>query len=138
MTLSRAARAVLLTLPVVLAACGETSPDSAVPATTTGPAGTASPSSVPTTTSPGSTIELRLAQGAVVGGPRREAVALGQTVVLRATSDVVEELHVHTYDLRADLAPGQPGEVRFTADIPGRHEVEFETSGKTALTLEVR
>ena len=137
MTLSRAARAVLLTLPVVLAACGGTSTDSAGPAAPTLPASPASTSSAPTT-SPGTSIELKLAQGAVVGGPRREAVALGQTVVLRVTSDVSEELHVHTYDLRAELAPGQPGELRFTADIPGRHEVEFEASGKTALTLEVR
>lgn len=65
-------------------------------------------------------------------------MALGETVVLRATSDVAEELHVHTFDLRTELAPGRPGELRFTAEIPGRQEVEFERSAKTALTLELR
>ncbi len=63
---------------------------------------------------------------------------MDEKVVLRATSDVPEELHVHTYDVRADLTPGEPAEVRFTAGIPGRHEVEVEKSGKVALTLEVR
>ena len=52
-------------------------------------------------------------------------------------SDVVEELHVHTYEQRVALQPGQPGEVIFTATIPGRHEVEFEKSRRRALTLQV-
>jgi len=45
---------------------------------------------------------------------------------------------MRTYDQRIPLQPGKPGEVIFTADIPGRHEVEFEKSGKHALILEVR
>ena len=138
MTLSVAARAVALIAAVVLTTCGEPSTESSLPATTTAPSTSTSPTAAPTTASPGTTIELRLAQGSVVGGPRRESVALGETVVLRATSDVAEELHVHTFDLRVELAPGRSGELRFTADIPGRHEVEFEKSSKTALTLEVR
>lgn len=84
------------------------------------------------------TIEVELAGGSVVGGPRREAVRLGEQVRIRASSDVAEELHVHTYDVRAELRPGEPAEVSFTATIPGRHEVEFEKSRKVALTLEVR
>lgn len=130
----------------VLSGCGNpdedapptTEPAPLAPTTTTVPSA-ASPA--PSTTSApdaARVIQLELARGDVVGGPRREVVSMGESVVLRATSDVPEELHVHTYDVRTDLAPGVPGEVRFTADIPGRHEVEFEKSGKVALTLEVR
>ncbi len=83
------------------------------------------------------TIEVVLSDGQVRGGPRRETVELGQRVRMRAVSDVAEELHVHTYDQRVTLQPGQAAEVVFAADIPGRHEVEFEKSGRQALTLEV-
>ena len=94
-----------------------------------------------TTAAPGSstgrTIEVTLAGGQVSGGPRRESVRLGEQVRIRAVSDVPEELHVHTYEHRRALQPGQPGEVAFTASIAGRHEVEFEKSGKQAVTLVV-
>jgi hypothetical protein len=73
-----------------------------------------------------------------VGGPRKETVNLGDRVRLRATSDVAEVLHVHTYNLKTELQPGVAAEVVFEATIPGRHVVEFEKSGKDALTLEVR
>jgi hypothetical protein len=82
-------------------------------------------------------IEVRLVGGDVEGGPRLETVAVGDTVTIRAVSDVAEELHVHTYDLTADLRPATPGEVTFDASIPGRHEVEFERSGQLAITLKV-
>lgn len=134
MILPSAARAVVVAVVLGLTACGQSSSPSSSRTSTTASA----TSATTTTVSSGTAIELRFAQGEVLGGPRREAVALGETVVLRATSDVVEELHVHTYDLRSRLVPGQPVELRFTASIPGRHEVEFERSAKTALTLEVR
>lgn len=130
--------AFLAALTAAVAGCG----DSSEPASSTTLTSEVVPpvaSTVAATTVPGgSTIEVRFAGGNVVGGPRREMVALGRTVVIRATSDVPEELHVHTYDLRTDLVPGQPGEIRLEADIPGRHEVELEKAGKLALTLEVR
>lgn len=130
----------------VLGGCGDSDEDAPptsqpaplAPTTATAPS-SSSPAPSPTSAPDAArTIQLELAQDNVVGGPRRETVSVGETVVLRATSDVAEELHVHTYDVRTHLAPGEPAEVRFTADIPGRHEVEFEKSGKIALTLEVR
>lgn len=107
------------------------SPPSSGPSTTTAPA-------PPSTAAADFTIEVALAGGQVIGGPRKETVNRGARVRIRATSDVVEVLHVHTYDLKANLQPGQPGELDFEATIPGRHEVEFEESKKVALTLEVR
>ena len=53
------------------------------------------------------------------------------------TSDVAEEVHVHGYDLTVDLVPGQPGEVAFTADLPGAYEVELEGTGKLLFQLRV-
>jgi hypothetical protein len=40
-------------------------------------------------------------------------------------SDVAEEIHVHGYDIYADLEPGKPAEVAFRAEIEGVFEVEL-------------
>ena len=110
-----------------LAACGRPAPE--------GTAGGGT--SIAPTTDAVRTIEVALTGSQVRGGRRTEKVGLGERVRIRASSDVPEELHVHTYDLRQALQPSQPGEVLLTATIPGRHEVEFERSGRQALTLEV-
>lgn len=118
----------------MLAGCGGSSSDDAA-----APPGTSAPAPV-TSTAPaatGRTIEVALAGGQVQGGRRTEKVEVGEEVRIRAVSDVAEKLHVHTYDRRVELEPSQPIEVVFTADIPGRHGVEFEKSGRQALTLEV-
>ena len=134
---------VIALLPTtLLAGCGDSSPeDEARPSATSAPAPatSAEPSPVTSTTAAAQirTIEVAFAGGQVQGGRRTEKVDVGEQVRIRAVSDVAEELHVHTYDRRVDLQPGQPGEVVFTADIPGRHEVEFEKSHRQALTLEV-
>ncbi len=104
----------------------------------TAPGETAAPSPPSTTTDPGRTIDITFSGGQVAGGPRRETVRLGEKVRLRVASDVADEVHVHTYDLRADVVPKEVTEVEVTAAIPGRHEVELERSSKLLLTLEVR
>ena len=121
--------ALLAALP---AACSGSPDDPGAPATT------ASTGASPTaTTATGRTIEVAFAGGQVQGGRRTERVELGEQVRIRAISDVAEELHVHTYDRLLTLQPSQPAELVFTADIPGRHEVEFEKSRRQALVLEV-
>lgn len=142
----RAASLAMLVVAAAAAGCGDGNGSAAdrptststttANATATGERGSAPPTT--TTTRVDTIIEVRLTGGDVEGGPRRETVEVGSTVTIRVVADVAEELHVHTYDLSVELAPGDPGEVTFDATIPGRHEVEFERSGKVALTLEVR
>ncbi len=122
---------------VAVAACNGSSTEGAGDRTATSRTGPTAPTSVTATIDAIRTIEVGLVGGQVQGGRRTEKVELGEQIRIRATSDVAEELHVHTYDRRAALRPSQPAEVVFTADIPGRHEVEFEHSGRHALTLEV-
>ena len=83
-------------------------------------------------------IELTIAGGNVEGGVRREQVKQGSQVTLRVTSDVADELHVHTYDLKLDLVPGQSSDLTFLAKVPGVFEVELEDRHKKVLELEVR
>lgn len=126
----------------VLTGCGgSSSDDTAEPSQTSAP-GPATNQELPavTSTNPApqsKAIEIGFADGQVQGGRRTERVEVGEQVRIRAVSDVAEELHVHTYDRRVELRPSEPADVVFTADIPGRHEVEFERSGRQALTLEV-
>lgn len=82
-------------------------------------------------------IELSIVGGDVEGGVRREKVKQGSQVTLRVTSDVADEVHVHTYDLTVDLVPGQSADLTFLARIPGVHEIELEDREKKVLELEV-
>ena len=71
-------------------------------------------------------------------GSSRESVDLDSAVVVTVTSDVADEVHVHGYDLMADVAPGAPATIRFMADAPGRFEIELEDTGVQIAELEVR
>ena len=95
----------------------------------------------PTTTSQGPgtiRIDYTISGGRPDGGIARDSVTRGRIVVLRVTADVADEVHVHGYDLTADVGPGAPATIRFTADVPGRFEIELEESGVEIGELEVR
>ena len=127
---------------VGLNACGggdnsttTTSSAAAGQSTTTPP--TTAAASTSTTGSERATVVVGYA-GGTIDSPNEVEVKVGDEVVIRATSDVAEEVHVHTYDKRLDLAAGVPGELTFTADIPGVHEVELEKAHKQLFRLRVQ
>lgn len=124
---------------------GSTTTTTASPAgeatTTTTAAGGAPTSAAPAAggDEPGDgVIELTITGGNIAGGVRGEQVKQGAQVTIRVTSDVADELHVHTYDLRLDLAPGRSADLTFLAKVPGVFEVELEERGKKVLELDVR
>ena len=84
-----------------------------------------------------STIEVTVAAGAVSGDTGRQEVAVGDTVVVRVTSDQADEVHVHGYDNTVAVAPGETAEIQFVADIPGLFEVELESAGLLLTELAV-
>ena len=65
------------------------------------------------------------------------SVPLGSQVHLTVTSDVADEVHVHTYDVMVDLDEGEPGAIEFTASIAGIFEVELEGAAFHLIDLEV-
>ena len=83
-------------------------------------------------------IEYEVSGGKPLGGIGRDSVARGRIVVIRVASDVADGVHVHGYDLTAEVAPGAPAAIRFTASAPGRFEIELEESGVQIAELEVR
>ena len=64
-----------------------------------------------------------------LNGDERVEVSVDDVVMVMITSDVAEQAHVHGYDILADVGPDADGTILFTADTPGRFEIEFETSG---------
>ncbi len=82
-------------------------------------------------------IEVTVAGGRISGVDPRVSVGVGEQVVLRVTADVVEEIHVHGYDLYADLAPGTAAQLTFKADLPGSYEVELHRAGRPLFQLRV-
>jgi hypothetical protein len=145
--LRRWAAPAVLTIATVLtvAACDGDDSSQATGATTTTATTTttisgSATSGEPTTTTEPATpaIEVRVAGGKVQGGVRREQVRRGDAVVLRVVADVADEVHLHGYDRSADVGPGKPAQISFTADIPGVFEVELEQRKQKLLELEVR
>jgi outer membrane receptor protein involved in Fe transport len=131
-----------LTLAVVLTGCaGTDSAASADGGSSPTASSTASTSAAPTsgapTTRAGQRIEVTVAGGDVGGDTGRVPVAVGEQVTLVITSDAADEVHVHGYDLTADLTPGTPAELTFAATIPGVFEVELHEAGTVLLSLQV-
>jgi FtsP/CotA-like multicopper oxidase with cupredoxin domain len=61
----------------------------------------------------------------------------GDTVRFRVRSDEAEEVHIHGYDIKKDLEPGQTATVSFKASITGIFEIEFEGSATQIAELKV-
>jgi hypothetical protein len=86
----------------------------------------------------GVVVEARVTGDDVETASRRVRVDLGQKVRIRVEADHADEVHVHGYDLKGDVAPGKPAVVEFTADTPGVFEVELESAGLKLFELQVQ
>jgi hypothetical protein len=113
-------------------------------ATTAGATSTtagASSSSEATTTTAGFSgvlIEATVTGDEVETASRRVRIDRGQKVRIRVQADHAEEVHVHGYDLSAEVAPGRPAVIDFTADAPGVFEVELEQAKLKLFELQVQ
>jgi hypothetical protein len=84
------------------------------------------------------TVRLTVQGGRPVGGIARPSVKQGRRVRIVVRSDVADHVHLHGYDLMRDVGPGSPAQIVFTADIPGRFEIELEDRSLQLAELEVR
>jgi cytoskeletal protein RodZ len=71
-------------------------------------------------------IVVQVENGQPVGGAQDYEIEQGKQVVFIVRADVEDEVHIHGYDLTADVAPNQQAKITFTADDPGEFEVELE------------
>jgi hypothetical protein len=82
--------------------------------------------------------DIEIKQGAKVSGADVMQATQGQEVVLTLRSDQSDELHVHGYDLHANIKAGIPETLRFKADRSGRFSLELHHSNLELGALEVR
>jgi heme/copper-type cytochrome/quinol oxidase subunit 2 len=81
-------------------------------------------------------IEVTVREGQV-RGPLKPEVQQGQRVRITVDADVADEVHLHGYDLMADVEPGRPAELAFEATATGVFEVELEDAGLLLFQLKV-
>jgi heme/copper-type cytochrome/quinol oxidase subunit 2 len=134
---ARASAAVVLTA-LVLTGCAGTDPGDEASSPAGTPTGT---TAQPTDAAPRSASGLQLTVDVTGGQPSgdtgRVPVDLGEQVTLTVTSDTADEFHLHGYDLEAELVPGEPATLTFTADIAGVFEGELHEAGTVLLGLQV-
>jgi len=76
-------------------------------------------------------------RGGAVQGPRRFTVTQGERVRILVRADVSDHVHLHGYDLMADVVPGEPARIDFVAKAAGVYEVELEDAGTLLFHLEI-
>lgn len=106
-------------------------------ATTTAPTTTMP---APATTAPPEDPTVEISIGLYEGqveGDQEVSVDLGAPVRIVVAADVSDEVHVHGYDLFADVTPEADAVIEFAADIAGIFEVEMEAQGLELIRLEV-
>jgi hypothetical protein len=132
----------------VLAGCGgDDDGGGAAGATTTVASTTTTASAEPTSTGEpttttagfsGTLIEAKVTGDRVDTASRRVRVSRGEKVRIQVEADHAEEVHVHGYDLKKDVAPGKPAVIEFTADAQGVFEVELEEAALRLFELQVQ
>ena len=82
---------------------------------------------------------IRMKGRAPVDEPKTFTYEKGDTIRLRFTSDVAEEVHIHGFDNYVQVPAGEtPKTARFKADLEGIFEVEAHSSGEILAKLEIR
>ena len=102
------------------------------------PAPTPSPTETPSQSPIPDAVEIEIeVEDGEIAGPGEVEVTQGERVRIVVKADVSDEVHVHGYDLTADVTPLEAAVIVFRADAPGVYEVELESAGLLLLELSV-
>lgn len=81
---------------------------------------------------------IHIVGGKPKGGVQTITYNEGQEVEFTVVSDVADEIHVHGFNLKKDVAKGGSVTFRFPANDQGGHVIELEHRGEQIANLEVR
>ncbi len=84
------------------------------------------------------TIAIVVKDGRPSGGIQRPTIDKGDKVVLVIRTDAGEQVHLHGYDIERPVTPGTPVRIPFTANLPGRFELELHHPDALLAVIEVR
>lgn len=135
-----AAFGLLVSLFVALSRNGDDD-EAATPATTTATTArtTGTAPSATTTTAQPKVITIRIViPAANLPKARKYTVRRDRKIKLVVDSQIADQVHLHGYNLSKGVSAGQPATIEFTADAPGRFEIELENHGIRIGELEVR
>jgi hypothetical protein len=116
---------------------GQAAPPATAETTITESNGATTTEAVTTTAPKAVQVVVRVRGGKPVDGIVRAEARKGDPVVVIVGSDVSDEVHIHGYDLKGDVAPGMPVRIRFDANLTGRFEIELENRGEQIAQLTV-
>jgi plastocyanin len=127
----------LFAVTLLLAGCGgSSSGETPPPAAATTDAPAAEP---PADADAGVVVDVEIKDGQVTPQGERVEARVGQPITLTITSDVDEEIHVHSDpDHTWQVAAGESITESFTVDTPGQVAVEGHDLGVTIVQLVVR
>lgn len=114
-----------------------TDTEAVVTTTDTSTVETTTTETTPATPKP-TTIVIAVDNGRPRGGIKRPTVQKGDEVVLVVRTDAGEGVHLHGYDIEKPVTPGTPVRIPFTANLPGRFELELHHPDALLAVLEVR
>ncbi len=118
-------------------ATGTETAQATTPATTTTETATTTETTTPSAPKP-RTITIVVESGRPRGGIARPTVAKGAKIVVVVRADAGEEVHLHGYDIEKPVTPGTPVRIPFTADLPGRFELELHHPDALLAVIEVK
>jgi hypothetical protein len=93
-----------------------------------------------TTAEPSGPVKVRITyrDGKLSGDTGTVPIEKGADVQLMVRADVEDEVHLHGYDLAAEVAPGHQARINFKADDAGKFIAELESLELHIVTLRIR
>lgn len=139
MTVERRLATLAATVSLIVAsACGSGDEPESTPSpeATGSSSATTAPTQAPVD---GVRVEISITESGTTPAGDRVDVGVGEPVTLVVTSQIVDEVHVHSDpEVSIDVEPGQTIERTFTIDRPGQVAVESHETGATILQLVVQ
>ncbi|CAM2826209.1 hypothetical protein BST27_04900 [Mycobacterium intermedium] len=84
------------------------------------------------------TIDVTIANGQVTPTNAKMNATVGEQITLHVTSDVKDELHVHSVpDHKFEVAASPNQQFQFSVDVPGNVDVELHHLKRTVVTIQV-
>jgi len=111
-------------------------PTPSTPTPTASPSASGSPSPTQNPAPNRTVIDVTFRDGAV-RGPTEFTATQGEWVRILVRADISDHVHLHSYDLMADVAPGQPARIDFVAKVAGVFGCELEDAGIPLFRLEI-
>ncbi len=86
----------------------------------------------------GLTVDITIAHGQVTPANATLQATVRQPITLRVTSDVTDELHVHSVpDHKFEVAAAPNQTFQFSVDVPGSVDIELHHLDRTVATVHV-